>query len=500
MEVLLTAKRAIKPRILLKWTTPRYYRVITENLPPLLIQSSKCRFSSLGTWQYQSQYSAAFLKRAITLSALSGPLVNTTRTSTGLNTSKTVYGNVRTYHVGRNRRSVHSQTQMGPVRRYSNLSDNPKKPSSRPIRKSTKITLVFSSILMSIAVYKLYVAFGFENPLDPTEFHTFTIIAKERVSSNTAIFTLDPSKKGSGEGYDIFWRRGLWSVEFKQPDLQIARAYTPLPPLEPSRPRIKETWLEYIYGLKEYFDSDEKSHENSSAQGSRLRFFIRTIEGGEVSNYIDALPISSKLSLRGPNPEFDVPDDVESVVFLAGGTGIAPALQMAHTLLIRTQDGGGLESVKPTIHILWASRRREDCLGGENITNRTSQSTGGFKDAKKGLIVDQLEILQALFPGRLNVEYYVDEEGTYIKRESIVKAVRDASPSGSGSETALRIDISATSRNKNHLIISGPDGFNAWLGGPKKMRRGRESEEHIGGEVGQLMQAGMLEGWSVRKL
>ena len=51
-----------------------------------------------------------------------------------------------------------------------------------------------------------------------------------------------------------------------------------------------------------------------------------------MSTYLHRLPIGATIELRGPHVEYQIPSEVKNVIFVAGGTGIAPALQVAHAM------------------------------------------------------------------------------------------------------------------------------------------------------------------------
>ena len=157
-------------------------------------------------------------------------------------------------------------------------------------------------------------------------FIKYTLSDKQEVSSTSSILTLKPT--GSSEiqtDYETF-ERAITSVQFKQPQLQIARSYTLLPRMSGQ-------------------DRDE------------LSFFIRKEQNGEVSSYLHNLPIGSEVELRGLCADYILPKKVDRVLFLAGGTGIVPALQIVKELVWEADT-----------RILWANRRREDCIGGINDT------------------------------------------------------------------------------------------------------------------------------------
>ena len=298
-------------------------------------------------------------------------------------------------------------------------------------------------------------------------FVKYRLAAREDVSSTCAIFTLRPILGGksvgmNGEGTE----RAIKSVLFKQPQLQIARAYTLLP-AEPGQ-------------------ADDE-----------LRFLIKREKGGEVSSYLHRLETGAEVEVRGPNAEYTLPAErVRKVVFIAGGTGIAPALQAARAVAADEAD----------VHILWANRHREDCQGGKSdtLSAQTSWSetfAGWFspfstpgKDAKaqdtaiekrpKSEIVRRLDALKRQGRGRIAVDYFVDDEERFIKPVEATTLVRAS------------FSPEAKPEGKNVMFISGPEGFvNAWAG-PKEWRDGMELQGPIGGVLSKLD----LRDWEIVKL
>lgn len=279
---------------------------------------------------------------------------------------------------------------------------------------------------------------------DAPRFTPFEIVGREEVSHTSIILTLRP--KGIPQDavdkmtpYKDSWQNGVWSVEMKQPELQIARRYTPLPPVE-------------------------------GTSKSDLRFLIRKEHKGEMSGYLHTLPIGAEIALRGPHEEYNVPNEAQKVLFLAGGTGIAPALQIAHTLLDRTDSYGR----RPRIHILWANRRREDCEGGTSAIVPTSRS-------RKNRMVQDIEELQQKYSKSLSVEYLVDEEGSVLDPKKL--------------SLLVQADTNDTSAGRL-LLISGPEGFVNYFAGPKKWEGGKEDQGSLGGVLGRQG----LKGWTVWKL
>jgi ferredoxin-NADP reductase len=317
-----------------------------------------------------------------------------------------------------------------------------------------------------------------DQSLNPHTFTPYTLVEKQPVSSTSAIFVLRNSS-GAPDSQSVkeVERRSVWSVQIKQPQLQIARAYTPLPNI-----------------------IDGKKDDNAPQD---MRLLIRQETRGEVSTYLHRLPEQATIELRGPNAEYELPRNVKEVIFLAGGTGIAPAMQVAQALSRRTGSH---------MHILWANRRREECIGGVSDdkgspkasqnrlgwwksvligSSETATLVGLSKDEPtesaapqdKGLIVKELDALKAnntIAVQGLKVQYYVDEENTFIQPEDIKK----------------RMASTSQEKGSKLIIVSGPDGFIEHWAGRKIWAEGREVQGPLGGVLKEMD----LGDWKVFKL
>ncbi|KAK5108093.1 hypothetical protein LTR62_008810 [Meristemomyces frigidus] len=318
-----------------------------------------------------------------------------------------------------------------------------------------------------LATFSLGIPLGFllrslnpdnEQIAKPTDFVKYQLVSKDDVSSTCSLFTLRPSGGPRLDHEQIHDARALTSVQFKQPQLQIARAYTVFPPTTDQAP-------------------------------DDLRFLIRKEKNGEMSRYLHRLPLLAEVEIRGPSTDFSLPDEVSEVLFLAGGTGIAPAMQVAQRL-----------SGKADVHVLWACRRREDCAGGVSDAKQppragsswfpsswTSSGVELIDDAAElpaNTVVRHIRFLKQPpdpVTSKLLIDYFVDEEGTQITPSHVAKLLH----SGSNNTPGTRL-----------LLISGPDGFvNHWAG-PKEWLGGREVQGRLGGELGEVD----LGGWRVVKL
>ncbi|GAB7365329.1 hypothetical protein MBLNU230_g6409t1 [Neophaeotheca triangularis] len=294
----------------------------------------------------------------------------------------------------------------------------------------------------------------------PDGFYRYTLVGKENVSSTSAILTL------KGRGIDTSapeLERAVVSVLFKQPQLQIARAYTLLP-----------------------------STEESQANGE-LRFLVRKEQNGEMSGYLHRLPLNAEVEIRGPSVDYVLPESVSELLFLAGGTGIVPAMQVLKAV----------DSDTP-VHISWANRRREECIGGNSDSSEfsfssllqyigvstTSSDAAPPVDGNASALIQQLDNMKrprnagSSDKRKTTIDYFVDEEGSLISSKTVQKVIKDSD---------RNIDTHSGSKL---IFVCGPEGFvNHWAG-PKQWVDGREVQGPLRGVLSTLD----TKGWSVFKL
>lgn len=363
--------------------------------------------------------------------------------------------------------------------------------------------------------------------LNGESFVPFKVVSTERTSPTTFILTVSAPAPHHADNAALVrdaWAHGLWSVEIKQPQLQIARNYTPLPPAVAAA------------------DGD------GTSAAAQLRFLVRRYDGGEMSTYLSRLGPGDDVWLRGPHLGFDVAARLgaagERVVFLAGGTGVAPALQVARHLLSLRQGGGG-EDGKLSMEIIWASRSRADCAGcprllqqdgGRGFWGRLASVSGGSGPAGgqdiEGIqhpVLRELRALQAAYRSRgheLEFRCVADDEAGAISGADVTRVIEcsptqspssvvgvpterascyyhsqrllqqstqdsDAGLKGQGGpDTAAGACVCGGkgANGKNLLMISGPDGFVSAYVGRKVWAEGAERQGPVGGLVRQLMQ------------
>ncbi|KAI4215169.1 MAG: hypothetical protein LQ351_002484 [Letrouitia transgressa] len=308
-----------------------------------------------------------------------------------------------------------------------------------------------------------------KNSFDPKEFSKFTLTSKMPVSSTSSIFTISASSSlqqriAAAETFT----KAIWSIQVKQPNLTIARFYTPLPPfLTNQLPK-------------------------SSISSLELYLLIRNDPFGELSRYLHGLEPGTSVEIRGPYEEYHVDKDLDEVLFLAGGTGIAPALQLAYILF-----NGRKQAEMPKMHVLWANRRVEDCHGAELDNEHTSITNKIYKlfrsntppesnvpAEEQSIIFKELKALEAQYYENFSFSCYADERQKLITDKVLQSKIADSS------QRRAPFDNRQT---KSLIMISGPDGFISHFAGPKTPAG---SQGLLGGVLARID----ITGWMVWKL
>ncbi|WP_321816917.1 MULTISPECIES: benzoate 1,2-dioxygenase electron transfer component BenC [unclassified Paraburkholderia] len=109
-----------------------------------------------------------------------------------------------------------------------------------------------------------------------------------------------------------------------------------------------------------------RSYSFSSAPGdSKLSFLIKKIPGGVMSTWLQAAKPGDKLELIGPLGSFYLRDVQRPLLFLAGGTGLAPFLSMLEVL--------ARANSQQKIHLIYGVTRDLDLVQVEAIEVYTSK-------------------------------------------------------------------------------------------------------------------------------
>ncbi|SAL48290.1 benzoate 1,2-dioxygenase electron transfer component BenC [Caballeronia humi] len=109
-----------------------------------------------------------------------------------------------------------------------------------------------------------------------------------------------------------------------------------------------------------------RSYSFSSGPGqSKISFLIKRIPGGVMSTWLDAAQPGHKLELIGPLGSFYLRAVERPLLFLAGGTGLAPFLSMLE-VLVRTESD-------QKVHLIYGVTRDLDLVQVEAIEAYTAK-------------------------------------------------------------------------------------------------------------------------------
>ncbi|KAF5261230.1 hypothetical protein FOXYS1_8089 [Fusarium oxysporum] len=356
--------------------------------------------------------------------------------------------------------------------------------------------------MLRIGGYYLFTPPSRPNTLNEITFVPYGITAREAISPTSFVITAVPRTPNPSLPYlnpsDNHWRYPLWSVEFKQPEVQISRHYTPLPPLSTEDP----------------------------IDGS-LRFYIRTVGDGEMSNYLGRRQVGEDVFLRGPHVGFELAQRLgehSRLVFLAGGTGVVPGIQAAKAVLEANE--------KSSVDLLWAVRKREEVQKSApprqsswKFWQEKKPTTLGTEVESPSPVTKRLQDLKIAYGNRLRIQVVVDEEGTRFQDRDISNAIA-ASPGTVASfdagcrfhDQAMHVHASefalaegpgcvckpseGTTPGKNLFIVSGPDGFIEYYAGPKIWLGGQQTQGPVSGIAGYLQKQNPLlaRDWLVLKM
>lgn len=283
---------------------------------------------------------------------------------------------------------------------------------AKPTRKPLLYTLAgLTTATAGLAAYQFTTSPA--SCLNPDTFTAYTLTAHTPITTTptqTSLLKLSPP---SAAATPPFSASHIQSIEIKNPQVQISRSYTPLP-----------------------------------TRDGDVHLLIKREPGGEMSRYLFSLAPGTTIELRGPHDEYALPEEPGRLLFLAGGTGIAPALQCAHKVLEK----------EPTaeMRILWAVRNR-----GET----------------DGAAAEELERLKRVFGGRLQVGVFCDGDGGVG-----VGVVRDG----------------VVGWGAKRVVVSGPEGFVAyWAGEKGEWEGGREGQGALGGVLERIKGIGKVEVWKL---
>ncbi|KAM0347933.1 hypothetical protein ACHAPU_004432 [Fusarium lateritium] len=385
----------------------------------------------------------------------------------------------------------------------SSLQHASQKPDfSAPLQARIFPSLIVVGIVLVSGGYYLLTPPSRSDTLNDITFVPYAITAREAISPTSFVITAVPRTPNPSLPYlnpdNRQWSNPLWSVEFKQPEVQISRHYTPLPPLSTEDP----------------------------ADGA-LRFYIRTVGDGEMSNYLGRRRVGEDVFLRGPHVGFELAERLgehSRLVFLAGGTGVVPGIQAAKAVLEAND--------KSSVDLLWAVRKREEIQNSAPLRQSSwkfwqepKPTTLGAEVENPSPVTKRLQDLKSTYGDRLRIQVVVDDERTRFQDEDISKAITSWPGAAASFDAGCRFHDQAmhvhtsefalpagpgcvckpgdnNATGKNLLIVSGPDGFIEHYAGPKIWLGGQQTQGPITGVAGRLQRQNpaLARDWLVLKM
>lgn len=143
------------------------------------------------------------------------------------------------------------------------------------------------------------------NCISPTSYTVFKLINIEKQSEQAFLFTFEYCRPHKGQPIDdvnLSYKPGQhFLMKGKNYSEEFTRAYTPIPV------------------------------ENQS----KLQFttLIKLYEYGNMSNYLKKIDVGRETLWRGPYGDFTINYDVQHVLLVAQGTGIAPLYSIIHNII-----------------------------------------------------------------------------------------------------------------------------------------------------------------------
>ncbi|KAI5964111.1 CYC2 [Candida pseudojiufengensis] len=399
---------------------------------------------------------------------------------------------------------------------------------------------ILSFIVAGWGAYTLKVWY-FDNPeegetsndlLSPNEFHKFIVTHKEQIDNDHYIIELKPkydkwemSFESNADSKSIWNGNKIWSVEVKQPDINVVRSYTPLP----------------LYYLKsEYTRSGERKpllkvlnpETDGIKEKGTMCFYVKRYPHGEVSRYITSREVGQELELRGPQIEYKFPyhplnklhqrpifkdlpskvepdnsiesikkfnrlPDVDNLNFFAAGTGIAPILQVLFSenpymgfvnIHYSAQKSGEIGILERFLFFLSKLDRVNmyfhlDSQGKSSILNK--------KDIKKPetpnyITPQRMELKTKALSPEESLKLRMSIRNGEGESESYKKLISSAEERGERYDSALEQAMQTSKISKKPAalsIVCGPEGYIEYVAGPKDLVN--KSQGVIGGLLGE---------------
>ncbi|KAG4302886.1 hypothetical protein PCANB_000856 [Pneumocystis canis] len=281
-----------------------------------------------------------------------------------------------------------------------------------------KIKSISTLGVLGAGVLYYYIVNRKKDYLNQDIYRFCTIRAIRRLSPSVCLYELEfdrPSKQ--------FRDLPIQSILLKNSDMQIQRYYTPI-----------------------------------SLDPLNVTLLVKCYEDGEVSRWIHRKRVGDRMQLRGPFLEWAWDDyRWKRILFIAGGTGIAPAYQLL-SYIFRDSN-----QQIPEFHLMYANRSLDEIL-----------------------LKEELDRFQEKYPKKIKITYFVDTfpensiSNEYFFRKIALQDVNEAFPPWTHTELDTIV------------LVCGTDGFVSYMAGPPGILHGEQ-----GSRGGLLEKANYLNVWKL---
>ncbi|KAJ1720117.1 hypothetical protein LPJ53_005215 [Coemansia erecta] len=200
-----------------------------------------------------------------------------------------------------------------------------------------------------------------DSRLSPTAYTAHKLLSVTPLTGDTSLFRFE-IKRPRFDGaepetlVDAVRAQGVWAVDVKDHLVQTYRTYTP---------------VEY--------HMDEEVDELTGARTGHVDLAVKRYPRGSLSRFIHGTRVGDSVEMRGPVLSWPYREGAHGRVYMvAGGTGVAPMVQLIERVLGDPRD-------RTSLSLLYGSPAEEDII-----------------------MRGRLDELVEKYPGRLSVEYLVE--------------------------------------------------------------------------------------------
>ncbi|SCU93047.1 LAMI_0E13036g1_1 [Lachancea mirantina] len=156
-------------------------------------------------------------------------------------------------------------------------------------QSALKWTIGLGTVAVAAATATGFMYHNRTEELSQNKFIKYRVSYNKPIDQDHFFLELSPLKRQKTNIWTDFGANKLWSVEVKQPQIMVARSYTPLP--------LEHTGNDQLRVLS----------NNDFGEG-KLFFYIKRYSNGEVARWLSGLPVDHIVEIRGPYADYVFPN------------------------------------------------------------------------------------------------------------------------------------------------------------------------------------------------